>query len=231
MKRLLIIPAFNEQDSIINTINDVKQHCPDWDFVVINDGSADNTYNICKENNYPCLNLTANLGLAGAFQAGVMLARDLNYDYVLQFDADGQHNASFVEALYTVAVEKNADVVIGSRFVSKKKPYTARMMGSRLIALAIFITTGKKLTDPTSGMRLFNRKMVSILAKNINCHPEPDTISHLLRNKAVVLEVQAEMSERVAGTSYINIFNGIGYTINAFISILFIQWFRRGVER
>ncbi len=231
MKKLLIIPAFNEQESIVNTVKDIKEHCSDWDFVVINDGSVDDTLAVCNQNNYGCLNLSANLGLAGAFQAGVMLAHEMKYDYVMQFDADGQHNAVYVKTLFEAAIKENADVVIGSRFVTEKKPYTARMMGSRLISLAIFITTGKKLTDPTSGMRLFNRRMIEILSKNINCHPEPDTISHLLRNKAVVKEVQAEMSERVAGTSYINIFNGIGYTINAFVSILFIQWFRRGVER
>ncbi len=231
MKKLLIIPAFTEQDSIERTINDVKKHCSDWDFVVINDGSSDNTLAICRKNGYSHLNLSANLGLAGAFQAGVMFAHQKGYDYVMQFDADGQHPASYADTLLKTAIDAKADVVIGSRYVTEKKPYSARMLGSRLITLAIFLTTGSMLTDPTSGMRLFNRRMVEILAKNINCHPEPDTISHLLRNKAVVKEVQIEMSERIAGTSYLNIFNGIAYTINAFVSILFVQWFRRGVDR
>ncbi len=231
MKKLLIIPAFNEEESIVNTIDDIKKHCPDWDFVIINDGSGDNTLNICRDKGYSYLNLSSNLGLAGAFQAGVMFANFKDYDYVMQFDADGQHPASYVDRLLKTAIEQKTDITIGSRFVSEKKPFNSRMMGSRLISLAIYMTTGKLLTDPTSGMRLFNRRMIKILAKNINCHPEPDTISHLLRNNAVVTEVQVEMSERVAGTSYLNIFNGITYSINTFISILFIQWFRRGVDR
>ncbi len=231
MKKLLIIPAFNEQESLHSTIEGIKRDCPDWDFVVINDGSSDQTADVCKENGYNLLNLSVNLGLAGAFQTGIIFAYRNGYDYAMQFDADGQHHPEHVKTLLSCAMSDDADVVIGSRFVTEKKPFNPRMLGSRLISLAIFITTGKMLTDPTSGMRLFNKRMTEILAKNINCHPEPDTISHLLRNKAVVKEVQVEMSERVAGTSYFNIFNGISYTVNAFISILFIQWFRRGVNR
>ncbi len=231
MKKLLIIPAYNEEESITRTIDDIKTHCPDWDFVIINDGSADATLNICRQNGYSYLNLSSNLGLAGAFQAGVMFAYDKKYDYVMQFDADGQHPASYVKKLLDVAIEHKNDITIGSRFVTQKKPFNSRMLGSRLISLAIYMTTGKLLTDPTSGMRLFNQRMIEILAKNINCHPEPDTISHLLRNNAQVEEVQVEMSERLAGTSYLNIFNGLTYSLNTFISILFIQWFRRGVDR
>ncbi len=231
MKKLLIIPAHNEQDSIVSTMEDIAAHCSDWDAVVINDGSSDNTLRICKEKGYKCLNLSSNLGLSGAFQTGMMFAFENDYDYVLQFDGDGQHPACAVEKLLETALREQADITVGSRFVEKRKPFSARMFGSRLITLAIFMTTGKKLTDPTSGMRLFNRKMIRVLAKNINCHPEPDTIAHLLRNKAVLKEVQTEMSERKAGVSYLNVFNGISYTITTFVSIFFIQWFRRGIDR
>ncbi len=231
IKKLMIIPAHNEQDSIVSTMEDVYNHCPDWDAVVINDGSSDKTLDICKENGYKCLNLSSNLGLSGAFQTGMMFAYEKGYDFVIQFDGDGQHQACYVSELLKIAIQENSDITVGSRFVKSKKPFSARMLGSRLITLAIFITTGKLLTDPTSGMRLFNRKMICVLAKNINCHPEPDTIAHLLRNKAVLKEVQIEMSERKAGVSYLNIFNGIGYTMITFVSIFFIQWFRRGINR
>ncbi len=227
----MIIPAHDEQDSIVCTMSDIAQHCPDWDAVVINDGSTDDTLKICRLNGYRCLTHSSNLGLGGAFQTGMMFAYQSGYDYVIQFDADGQHPAKYVKELYETAQKTGADITVGSRFVDKRKPFTARMFGSRLITLAIFLTTGKKLTDPTSGMRLFNRRMIDILAKNINCHPEPDTIAHLLRNKAVLKEVQIEMQERKAGVSYLNIFNGIGYTVTTFVSIFFIQWFRRGINR
>ncbi len=231
MKKLMIIPAHNEQDSIVHTMADIAQYCSDWDAVVINDGSSDDTLKICHQNGYRCINLSSNLGLSGAFQTGMMFAYRNDYDYVIQFDADGQHPAKYVPELLEKAQKTGADITVGSRFVTERKPFNARMFGSRLITLAIFLTTGKKLTDPTSGMRLFNRHMIDILAKNINCHPEPDTITHLLRNRAVLEEVQIEMQERKAGVSYLNIFNGIGYTVTTFVSIFFIQWFRRGINR
>ncbi len=226
-KKILIIPAFNEQGSIVPTIEDIKTHCKGWDYVIINDGSTDEMLHVCEQHNFNVITLSSNLGLAGAFQTGMLYAYENGYDFAMQFDADGQHMAQYVAEMYEIATKGKADIVIGSRFARKKKPYSARMFGSRLITLLIYITTGKLLTDPTSGMRLFNKKTIRVLAKSVNCHPEPDTIAHLLRHKITVEECQVEMKERMAGTSYLSLIGGLRYTFNTLVSIALIQWFRK----
>ncbi len=228
IKKILIIPAFNEEECIVTTIEDIKNNAPDWDYVIINDGSSDNMLKICKEHGFNVITLSANLGLAGAFQTGMLYACEKNYDYAMQFDADGQHMAKYIKTLFDESQKSDVDIVIGSRFVDEKKPYSARMLGSRLITFMIYLTTRKLLTDPTSGMRLFNKKIIDILAKNVNCHPEPDTIAHLLRQKVKVKECQVQMRERVTGTSYLSFIGGIKYTVTTVISIALIQWFRKG---
>ena len=122
---------------------------------------------------------------------------------------------------------KGYDIVIGSRFVTEKKPFTARMIGNRLISWGIKVTTGKRITDPTSGMRLFGRSVLKEFANNINYGPEPDTIAYLLRNGASVQEVQVEMKERIAGESYFNLKRAVEYMVRMCTSIVLIQWFRK----
>ena len=173
MKTLLIIPAYNEEESLKTTIDSLSGI--DVDFIIVNDGSKDSTVQVCRENCYPFLDLSTNLGLAGAFQAGMKYAYRHNYDCAIQFDADGQHLPEYIEPLIE-AIKEN-DIAIGSRFVNEKKPRSMRMLGSNLISAAIRLTTGEKLTDPTSGMRAFNKRMIKQLALGLNFGPEPDTVS------------------------------------------------------
>lgn len=223
---LVIIPAYNEQDNIKRVVENLIENYPLYDYVVINDGSRDHTRRICKENNFKLLDLSVNLGLAGGFQAGMKYAYRAGYDYAIQFDADGQHRAEYIADILA-KMKEDYDIVIGSRFVNKKKPFTMRMLGSRLISTAIRLTTGKKIKDPTSGMRMFNRKMIKECATNINYGPEPDTVSYLMKNGAKIAEVQAEMDERIAGASYLTAFKSISYMIRMLVSILVIQNFRK----
>ena len=124
-------------------------------------------------------------------------------------------------------LESGADIVIGSRFLTVKKPKSLRMLGSYIISWSIRLTTGRAICDPTSGMRLFNRTMVEEFAQNLNYGPEPDTISYLIKNGAVVREVQVTMGEREAGQSYLTFWRSIEYMVKMSISILLIQWFRK----
>jgi energy-coupling factor transporter ATP-binding protein EcfA2 len=124
-------------------------------------------------------------------------------------------------------LESGADIVIGSRFLTVKKPKSLRMLGSYIISWSIRLTTGRAICDPTSGMRLFNRAMVEEFAQNLNYGPEPDTISYLIKNGAVVREVQVTMGEREAGQSYLTFWRSIEYMVKMSISILLIQWFRK----
>lgn len=125
------------------------------------------------------------------------------------------------------ALEEGNDIVIGSRFLTVKKPKTLRMVGSYIISWSIRLTTGRAICDPTSGMRMFNRAMVQEFAENLNYGPEPDTISYLIKNGAKVKEVQVKMGERTAGQSYLTLWRSVQYMVKMSVSILLIQWFRK----
>lgn len=230
MRTLLIIPAYNEEGSLASTIESLKASSFDGDYLVINDGSKDRTAEICRENEYPFLDLPVNLGLAGAFQAGMKYAYRHHYDCAIQFDADGQHLPEYIPLLEK-AVQEN-DIAIGSRFVTKKKPSSMRMLGSNLIEVAIKLTTGETIKDPTSGMRAFNGRMIEQMAKGLNFGPEPDTVSYLIkRADAKVVEVPVEMAERTAGESYLNLGNSAKYMLRMTVSILFMQALRKRIGR
>lgn len=226
MKTLIIIPAYNEQDNIERVVDNLIENYPQYDYVVINDGSSDKTASICKKKGYRLLDLPVNLGLAGGFQAGMKYARKNKYDAAIQFDGDGQHDARFIRDMLQAMEQEDADIVIGSRFVAGKKPNSMRMLGSNIIQLCIRLTTGKRVADPTSGMRLFNRRMIKKLANTMNYGPEPDTVAYLLRCGAKVAEVPVEMQDRIAGESYLNPVRSMKYMLHMVLSILIIQWFR-----
>ena len=226
MKTLIIIPAYNEEGNIERVVEELRDQCPQHDYIVVNDGSKDATAAICRARGYRLLDLPVNLGLAGAFQAGIHYALENGYTSAFQFDGDGQHDAQFIAPMLREMEEKGSDIVIGSRFCTRKKPWSARMVGSRLITLAIRLVTGKRVADPTSGMRLYNRAVMQRLAQNINYGPEPDTISYLINCGAKVSEVHVEMRDRIAGTSYLTSFRSMRYMINMFVSILLVQFFR-----
>lgn len=229
MKTLLIIPAYNEEESLKSTIDSLQEKAPGVDFLIVNDGSTDGTERVCRENHYPFLGLATNLGLAGAFQAGLKYASRHDYDCAIQFDADGQHLPEYIQSL--VDATKTYDIAIGSRFIgNSKKPHSMRMFGSDLIQGAIKITTGKTITDPTSGMRAFNRRMIVIMANGLNFGPEPDTVSYLIkRANAKVVEVPVEMQDRQAGESYLNPWRSAIYMFRMAVSILFMQFFRKKI--
>lgn len=229
MKTLLIIPAYNEEESLKSTIDTIRSVNAEVDFLVVNDGSKDGTVKVCRENKYPFLDLPTNLGLAGALQAGMKYAYRHEYDCVIQFDADGQHLPEYITSLEK-AIE-SCDIAIGSRFVNKKKPVSMRMFGNTLIAFVIKLTTGKSLKDPTSGMRAFNKRMIQQFALGLNFGPEPDTVSYLIkRANAKVVEVPVKMAERTAGESYLNAWTSIAYMLRMTISILFIQFIRKRID-
>ena len=163
-KILAIVPAYNEEENIVSTIEDLKSSAPGVDCVVIDDGSRDRTAAICRERGYRCISLPVNLGLAGGFQSDALRH---GYDYAIQFDADGQHSAAYIEPMVEFARASNANIVIGSRFCSQKRPLSPRMAGSVLISAMIRLTTGARIKDPTSGMRLFDKSMIPLFANEV----------------------------------------------------------------
>lgn len=228
MKQMLVvIPAYNEEDNIERVVKNIRDNYSCFDYVVINDGSKDNTEKICRENNFNLINLPINLGLSGGFQTGLKYAYEKGYDYAIQYDADGQHRAEYIAPMLDKMKQGDYDIVIGSRFVEEKKPHSLRMLGSNLISFIIKLTTVTRIQDPTSGMRILNREMIKQFAKGMDFGPEPDTISYLIKCGARVEEIQVKMDERIAGTSYLNFSRSIKYMIRMIFSIMFIQIFRK----
>lgn len=229
-KTLLIIPAYNEAENIERVVDNLIENYPQYDYVVINDGSRDDTRKILHNRGYNYLDLPVNTGLAGAFRCGVRYANAVGYDYVVQFDGDGQHRAESIAPMLEKMQSSDSDIVIGSRFCEKKKDHSARMLGSRLITSAIRLKTGKIVKDPTSGLRMYNKRMIKLVGYDMAYTPEPDTLAYMIRCGAKVEEVQVEMDERIFGTSYLNVWNSVKYMITVVFNTLFLQWVRKKEE-
>ena len=221
MKTLIIIPAYNEQDNIKPLLKEIISY--KYDYLIINDKSNDNTSKILDENHYNHLDLPVNLGLAGVTQVGFKYAKDYSYDCAICVDGDGQHMPSYIHSLIK-EIENGADYVVGSRFVDEKKPFSPRMLGSRLICLLIKIKAHRTVTDPTSGMRALGKKVINEFSSSMNFYAEPDALCHLIRKGFNVKEVQVKMKERSGGVSYFtNPFKTIYFMVSVILSILFIQ--------
>lgn len=222
MKSLVIIPAYNEEDNIVNVVEKIKSY--GYDYIVINDNSTDSTKEILDKHKYKHLDLSINVGLAGVTRIGFMYGYDNDYDCVINVDGDGQHPVDQIESLVK-EIENGYDYVVGSRFVSEKKPFSLRMIGSRIICLLIKMKTSVTVSDPTSGMRALGRKVIEDFSKNMNYFAEPDALCHILKKKYKVKEVQVNMLDRQGGKSYFtNPFKTIKYMIAEILSIVFVQW-------
>ena len=226
MSVLIIIPAYNEEKNLKRVIPRLQQVCPQFDYVVVNDGSMDGTEDVCRRNGYPCISLPANLGIAGAVRTGMKYASQKGYDMALQFDADGQHLPEYIQDMVDCMEREHCDVVIGSRYIGEKRPFSIRTVGAKLISAAIWLTTGKHLSDPTSGMRLYDKRVVEQFIRDENSAPEPDTLSYLFHLGADIREVKVEMADRVEGCSYLTPGNASKYMIQMLMSICVFQWFR-----
>lgn len=225
-KLLIIIPAYNEEKNIIDTVNSVKTIESDYcivDYVVINDCSKDKTEQVCVDNSFNYISLPLNLGIGGAVQTGYKYALYNEYDYAIQFDGDGQHNAKYIEPLIS-ELEKGVDLVIGSRFInqiSEFKSTKLRRFGKSILSFLIKVFTKKKITDPTSGFRGCNRKLIELFASKYPIdYPEPDTIVTVLKKGYKVIEIPVKMNERKNGVSSINAFKSIYYMIKVSLAII-----------
>lgn len=227
-KILIIIPAYNEAGCIEKVVDNLIENYPQYDYVVINDGSTDDTRKICARRGYNFMDLPVNTGLSGAIKSGMRYANYYGYDYVLQLDGDGQHDPKYIEDMICEMERTGCDIVIGSRFKKVKKPFTSRMIGSQLLTGAIWLTTrGHYIGDVTSGMRLFNKRMMKRFGYDMHYSPEPDTLAYLLNCGIKIEEVQVEMHERIAGVSYLDFKNSMWYMLKMMFSIFLFQWVRK----
>ena len=217
---ILIIPAFNEAQNIELVVDELIEKYPELDYIIINDGSTDNTSEICHKRGYHIIDHPENRGLAGAFHTGMKYAYDNGYECAVQFDGDGQHRAEFVPAMYE-KLKAGYDIVIASRFIGKKKPLSMRMLGSNMIQLAIRMKTGADIKDPTSGMRMYGRRLLEEFSKDASYVPEPSTIALLIKRGARVAEVPAVMNERQGGESYLTPTVAVKYMYKVMKGIIF----------
>jgi glycosyltransferase involved in cell wall biosynthesis len=226
LKILAIIPAYNEEECLANTVSELTSVCPDIDYLVVNDGSQDRTPEICDELHLNHIDMPVNCGLTSGVKAGMKYAYRHGYDAAVQFDADGQHMPQYINKMADAMQEQHADIVIASRNLAGGGAVGARGTGAKLITALIKQATKQTITDPTSGMRMYNRKMIETFAREFDIAPEPDTISLLIRKGAKVIEIPAKMRERQGGTSYLRYFSAISYMARTCLSLLLFQWFR-----
>lgn len=224
MKILIIIPAYNEEKSIVKTVDSLENSKVKIDYIVINDGSKDDTKKVLRNNNMRYLDLPNNLGIGGAVQSGYKYALENKYDIAIQFDGDGQHDAKYISNLIQ-EIEQGANMAIGSRYIqelSKFKSTFMRRVGKNFLSLLIKIATGTKVYDPTSGYRAVDKKIIELFADHYpSDYPEPDTIVEVLKLGHKIKEIPVEMNERKEGKSSISPFKSIYYMIKVSISILF----------
>ena len=223
MNVLVIIPAYNEESSIRKTVLEVREKAPWADILVVNDCSVDNTEKILAELGVIYLRLPVNLGIGGAVQTGYRYAGLNGYDIAVQLDADGQHDADFLEAVTAPIKEGRADVVIGSRFIEKEGFQTSgmRRFGIKFLNGLIRLITGVKVTDATSGFRAVSKNMIELFAGEYPTdYPEPEAIVMARMNDARIMEVPVVMRERFGGTSSIRPLNSIYYMLKVSISIV-----------
>ena len=234
MKVLLIVPAYNEEENIINTVSSIRTYQGFLekkgsnyflDYLVINDGSKDNTKKVINENSINAVHLIQNLGIGGAVQTGYKYALDNNYDIAVQFDGDGQHDIQSLDIIVQPIINGEYDFCIGSRFIESSssdfQTTSMRRMGIKIISFLIRVVTGKRIYDVTSGYRAANKKIIQLFCERYPTeYPEPETIVHLLKKKIRVKECPVNMKERIGGKSSIHSFKSVKYMIEVGTAIL-----------
>ena len=223
MKTLVIIPCYNEQDSIVRVINNLKDNAPDADYLIVNDCSTDNTEKILRENGFNYINNPINLGIGGGVQAGYLYAQQNGYDIAVQMDGDGQHDPKYLSKVIAPVADGTFDMAIGSRFIEKEGFQTSfmRRFGINIISAFILILTGKRIKDTTSGFRACNRKLIEFFARNYaDDYPEPEAIMACIVNGFSVGEVAVVMEERQGGVSSIRSIKSAYYMIKVCLALI-----------
>ena len=222
---LVIIPAYNERESILSTVDGIRSL--GYDYVVVNDGSTDDTLTICRKNGINVLDLPQNLGIGGAVQAGHKYAQRFGYDIDIQVDGDGQHDPSFIPQLISL-IEQGADLAVGSRFLEKTDGFQSTLMrrvGITWLSMLLRVFTGERLTDPTSGFRACNKRAIDLFCKSYpNDYPEPESIAHAIRVGLSVRECPVSMRERQGGVSSIGPLSSVYYMIKVSLAIWITCW-------
>lgn len=226
-KVLVIIPAYNEAESISSVIGKLTADChsPDYivDYVVINDCSTDSTLNVLQSMNANYINLPINLGIGGGVQTGYKYALYNGYDIAVQIDGDGQHDTGYLGDVIAPIIEEHADIVIGSRFIAKEgfQSSLTRRIGISFLSMWIKLCCGTKVLDVTSGFRAVNKKYIALYAREYPVdYPEPEAIVRASLDGARIEEVPVVMKERETGFSSITTWKSLYYMVKVSLSIM-----------
>ncbi len=226
MKILGVIPCYNESPHISDLLAELTQLYPEIDFLVVDDGSQDDSYQRALEHG-KAIRLAANLGIGGAVQTGLRYAHQNSYDYALQIDGDGQHPASEVKKYLDEIKKSPCDILIGSRFLEKTgfQSSLSRRIGISMISGILKLLIGQSMTDPTSGFRLYSRKALALFQKNYPAdYPEPISIVIAYRNGLSLREMSVTMKERQGGSSSIFGFHQFNYMFRVIMYLLIYRF-------
>ena len=229
IKVAIIIPCYNESEAIAGVLKELQQICPDYDYIVVNDCSSDNTAETVEGTGLATIiDLPVNLGIGGAVQVGLKYAARNNYDYALKYDGDGQHRADEIDLILKPLIENRADIIIGSRFIYDgddgfKSTFTRRI-GIKIFEVVNSILIKQKVTDNTAGFRAYNKKAIKFLARYYPSfdYPEPEEVVLLGKNSFKISEVPVRMRVRQGGVSSINNIKSIYYMIKVLFSVMVV---------
>ncbi len=226
MKILIIIPAYNEEESIEKVVDNLTENFPQYDYLVVNDCSTDSTEEILRRRGYNHISLPVNLGIGGAVQSGYLYATQNDYDIAIQIDGDGQHDPAYIEKLIQPIVNGEADMAVGSRFIEKQGFQTSfmRRLGINLIRVIIKMCCGVNATDTTSGFRASSKELNAVFAREYaQDYPEPEAIVAASLKGFRVTDVPVRMKEREGGVSSINATKSLYYMIKVSIALILLR--------
>lgn len=229
---LIVIPAYNEEQNLLNTINNVRRTMPAVEIAVVNDGSKDNTSGAAKDAGVILINHPVNLGDGAARQTGFKYALENHYEYVINLDADGQHDACDIPKVFKELKNGSLDIIIGSRFLGAGQYDTPllRNLGMKIFSYIVSITTGKLITDPTSGFRGINVKAMKFYVKHFypEYYPDADVIIASHNAGLKIKEVPVNMNKRVQGKSLHSGLSPLYYIYKMCLSIFAVLYYRKG---
>jgi glycosyltransferase involved in cell wall biosynthesis len=232
VRRIAVVPAFNEQQNVGRVIEEIRDFDPGLDIVVVDDGSVDATATVAREHGAIVLRLPFNLGIGGAVQTGFRYAFEHGYELAVRVDGDGQHDASQLDRVVAPVLAGEADIAVGSRFVAQGEGYRSsrsRRIGIRLLALVVSRIVGRRVTDTTSGFQALNEKGIALFARDYpHDYPEVEATVMVSRHRLRSVEVPVSMRERSSGRSSITALRSVYYMIKVLLAI-FVGLFRRNV--
>ena len=234
MKVLIILPAYNEQDNIEKVVRNLTEKCPEYDYLIVNDCSKDDTPEICDREEFNHIDLCCNLGIGGGVQSGYLYAYQNGYDYAVQIDGDGQHDPVYISEMIELLEKENADMAVGSRFITKEGFQSSgmRRFGINFLSGLIKLVSGAKVKDVTSGFRVVNKKYIEFFSKEYaDDYPEPEAIVAVTLSGGKVVEAPVVMYEREGGVSSISPFKSVYYMIKVTLAILLYRMNFKGGKK